>query len=141
LIRGKDGGSLVIVMKNLIESLKQIGHEAVIVDGGGLLVKQKDGLAVCLPAGDITFDEASRLLSRMGIKVKGLEDVKHEPVIQPAKISEPEPVTVSHSTLEIKELGRGWFDVVNTETGKPINEKRLREADAKALHDAEKANT
>jgi hypothetical protein len=131
LIRGAVNGSLVIVMKNLIESLKQIGHEAVIVDGGGLLVKQKDGLAVCLPSGDIAFDEASRLLSRMGIKVKGLEDVKHE----------PEPVTVSRSTLEIKELGRGWFDVVNTETGKPINEKRLREADAKALHDAEKANT
>jgi hypothetical protein len=31
---------------------------------------------------------------------------------------------------------KGWYDVVNTDSGKAINEKRLRKADAETLRDS-----
>jgi hypothetical protein len=34
---------------------------------------------------------------------------------------------------EIKERSKGWFDIVNIETGKKVNERGLRDAEAKDL--------
>lgn len=41
----------------------------------------------------------------------------------------PEPVI----NYEIRETARGWFDVVNSETGNAINARKLRDAEAKEL--------
>lgn len=43
----------------------------------------------------------------------------------------PEPVSIEG--VEIRETGRGWYDVYAD--GQQINEKRLRQADAEALAD------
>ena len=43
----------------------------------------------------------------------------------------PEPV----SAFTVKSRGGGWFDVVNQETGQPVNDNALREEDAKELAD------
>ena len=41
--------------------------------------------------------------------------------------------TVNNPHYEIVPSGAGWFDVVNTASRKPINEKKLREADAEKV--------
>jgi ATP-dependent RNA circularization protein (DNA/RNA ligase family) len=40
---------------------------------------------------------------------------------------------VSKTKFEVQSVGYGWYDVVNKETGKKINDKRLRENQAKQL--------
>jgi hypothetical protein len=49
---------------------------------------------------------------------------------------EPPPGEPASTSLEIRRRGGGWFDVVNTETGKFLNDKPLRQADALDLVEA-----
>jgi len=72
---------------------------------------QEDGDIVTFPAGQGPKESPSWLL----IEGAGVEvlDFENGPVV--------------------KALGRGWFNVINPETGKPINTVKLRRADADAL--------
>lgn len=45
--------------------------------------------------------------------------------------SEAFTIPVATDIYEIRSTGYGWYDVVNKETGKKMNDKGLREADAK----------
>jgi hypothetical protein len=70
-----------------------------------------------------------------------------EPEVE--EIIEEEAESPPQIGLDLRDRGGGWFDVVNLATGKAINDKSLRRADAEMLlvshagvsHEAEEAET
>lgn len=56
------------------------------------------------------------------------QDLQPDEILEPAPLQEP-----AETAYELKKHGTGWYDVVNTITGKAMNAKRLRLDAAKKL--------
>ena len=54
-----------------------------------------------------------------------------------AQIISPDPIpsekVLIHGTPELQHIGAGWYNIVNAATGKILNEKHLRKADAEKM--------
>ena len=44
-----------------------------------------------------------------------------------------ETVTSPDGTLKVEEVSKGWYNVINTATGQPVNTSKLRKAEAEAM--------
>lgn len=133
-------------MTNLIKGLSAIGLEAIDLESNMILVHDKTGLKLVISASH-SLDDACKTLKRYGMnfdspdisKLQQLED--SVPLIETKPLSDDIDKPKNEvNKYKLKELPRGWYDVIDVETGNPVNAKRLREADAKALINGKEAN-
>lgn len=51
----------------------------------------------------------------------------------PQEPLDPDSITKSESKFEVQHKGAGWYNVVEITSGKPVNDKSLRQAQAEQL--------
>jgi hypothetical protein len=75
-------------------------------------------------------DEPEIVRSRKKFEVKPVEE---DVVFEAAKTLQDKVLPESPMEYQVEEAAPGWFNVVNTVTGKQLNEKKLRKADAEKV--------
>ncbi len=89
--------------------------------------KKKVILGAKLPDGDIAFFLPSQAPPTPS---KAWEQLDSGPTMEETMVDDVGDVA---GELELRETSKGWYDVINTATGKAINTSKLRKNDAEAM--------